>query len=85
MNVTNRFLRYISYDTQSNEESTTIPSTAKQWELSNLLYKECLSLFDHVEQAEDGIVYATLNATKEDDSIGFWHIWIRQQKSVELM
>lgn len=71
MSVANRFLRYISYDTQSNEESTTIPSTAKQWELSNQLYKECLSLFDHVEQGNDGIVYATLNATKADDSIGF--------------
>lgn len=71
MSLTERFLRYISYDTQSNEDSSTIPSTSKQWALSNVLYEECLSLFDQVEQGKDGIIYATLEATKVDDSIGF--------------
>jgi len=36
----NRFVRYARIDTQSNPESTTIPSTQKQFDLSNLLVKE---------------------------------------------
>ena len=30
MTVTERFLRYVSFDTQSDEDSDTVPSTAKQ-------------------------------------------------------
>ena len=79
MSVTERFLRYISYDTQSNEDSSTIPSTSKQWALSNVLYEECLSLFDQVEQGKDGIIYATLEATKVDDAIGYeGKVWYDQ-------
>ena len=35
--VTERFLRYISYDTQSKEEEEQVPSTKKQLEFSILL------------------------------------------------
>lgn len=35
--VTERFLRYISYDTQSKEEEKQVPSTKKQLEFSILL------------------------------------------------
>lgn len=70
MSVVDRFLHYVSFDTQSDENSSSIPSTQKQWNLSNELYKECQSLFDEVKQKEDGIVYATLYGNKEE-SIGF--------------
>ena len=35
-----RFIRYAKIDTQSSEESQTYPSTAKQFDLLNLLVKE---------------------------------------------
>ena len=38
--VTERFLRYISYDTQSKEEEEQVPSTKKQLEFSILLAAE---------------------------------------------
>ena len=34
------FLRYVKIDTQSSEESTTIPSTMKQHDLAGLLVSE---------------------------------------------
>lgn len=38
MNVIEKFIEYVKIDTQSSEESTTMPSTAKQHELAKLLY-----------------------------------------------
>ena len=38
--VTERFMRYVTIDTQSDPESETYPSTAKQKNLSNLLADE---------------------------------------------
>jgi tripeptide aminopeptidase len=59
-----RFLRYVQIDTQSNEYSTTVPSTAKQLDLCRLLESECreLGLVD-VSLDEFGIVMATIPAT----------------------
>ncbi len=42
--ILDRFLRYVSYDTQSNEESETQPSTAKQLKLLELLRDELKDL-----------------------------------------
>lgn len=39
-----RFLRYVSVDTQSDPQSETFPSTAKQLTLLNLLLEEMLAL-----------------------------------------
>ena len=39
-NILERFLRYVSVDTQSNEESASQPSTEKQWDLLKMLCKE---------------------------------------------
>ncbi|MGE5353692.1 MAG: peptidase T [Acidobacteriota bacterium] len=69
-----RFLRYVKYDTQSDEESTTFPSTAKQLILLRDLAKELkdMGLEDaHVD--EHGYVIATLpsNASKDVPVIGF--------------
>lgn len=40
MSVTERFLRYVAFDTQSSEISNTTPSTEKQWELAKTLANE---------------------------------------------
>jgi tripeptide aminopeptidase len=59
-----RFLRYVKIDTQSNEASTTVPSTAKQLDLCKLLEAECreMGLAD-VSLDQFGIVMATVPAT----------------------
>ena len=38
--ILDRFLRYVSIDTQSNEESESQPSTEKQWNLLRMLRNE---------------------------------------------
>ncbi len=59
-----RFLRYVRVDTQSDEKSSTLPSTAKQLDLSRLLVQECRDLgLDDVSIDEHGIVMATIPAT----------------------
>src|SRR5260370_94774 len=59
-----RFLRYVQIDTQSNEASTSVPSTAKQLNLCRVLEAECreLGLAD-VSLDSYGIVMATIPAT----------------------
>lgn len=59
-----RFLRYVQLDTQSDETSTTSPSTAKQLVLSKMLAEECRALgLADVSCDERGIVMATVPAT----------------------
>lgn len=70
--VIDRFLKYVSFDTQSDETCETTPSTSKQLNLARELEKECKELgFDSVELNE-GTVYAILNANtdKKMDAIG---------------
>lgn len=59
--VSERFLRYVQIDTQSDPESPTIPSTAKQRNLTNLLVLELkdIGIYD-AESDEYGYVYATI-------------------------
>ncbi|WP_024515401.1 peptidase T [Bradyrhizobium sp. Tv2a-2] len=62
--VTERFLRYVTIDTQSDPESPTCPSTGKQKDLGRLLAAELkdIGLADaHLD--EHGYVYATIPAT----------------------
>ncbi|HUK11804.1 MAG TPA: peptidase T [Thermoanaerobaculaceae bacterium] len=58
-----RFLRYVQVDTQSDENSTTSPSTAKQKDLARLLAEE-LKALGCADAAMDewGYVYATVPA-----------------------
>lgn len=59
-----RFLRYVQIDTQSDPESSTIPSTEKQKDLSRLLAEELLALgVSDAQLDEFGYVYGTLPAT----------------------
>lgn len=61
-----RFLKYVTIDTQSDPASLTTPSTEKQKNLGELLVKELLAL--GVEDAEldiHGYVYATIPANTD--------------------
>ena len=61
-----RFLRYVQIDTQSNPESRNNPSTEKQKNLSNLLVSELHSLgVIDAEVDQYGYVYATIPANSE--------------------
>ena len=64
--VTERFLRYVLIDTQSDPASTTCPSTEKQKDLGRLLASElrAMGLSDaHLD--EHGYVYATIPANTD--------------------
>lgn len=64
MTAAQRFLRYIRYDTQSDEASDTVPSTQKQRGLGALLAQELRELeLEGVELDEKGYVYGFLPAT----------------------
>ena len=74
MNITDRFLHYISYDTQSSENSTTTPSTDKQMAFVRILQQELINEgLQDVVLDELGYLYATLpsNTTKSVPTIGF--------------
>jgi len=62
--VTDRFLRYAKIDTQSDPESPTVPSTAKQKDLGKVLVEELTAIgITDAELDEYGYVYATIPAT----------------------
>src|SRR5207249_3995599 len=56
-----RFLRYVRVDTQSDSDSETYPSTAKQLDLARMLVEELRAAgLEDVELTEHGYVFATL-------------------------
>lgn len=64
----NRFLKYISFDTQSDESSKTIPSTSKQKELGKFLKNELNNLgLTNAFIDEFGYVYAYLESNCHSD------------------
>jgi len=69
-----RFLKYVKYDTQSDDESESFPSTAKQKILSKALAEELRAMgLKDAEMDEYGYVMATLpsNTDKKVPAIGF--------------
>ena len=69
-----RFLRYVKIDTQSDPESTTFPSTKKQFELLKLLVEEMKGYgIEDVEMDNNGYVMATIpsNIDKNVPTVGF--------------
>lgn len=74
MSVAERFMRYVQIDTQSDPNSATFPSTAKQLNLSKMLVEELTALgAKDVELDENGYVYATIpsNTDKNVPAICF--------------
>ena len=66
MDLIKRFLKYVSFDTQSDENSTTSPSTSKQLLLGKYLVNELKSIgLKDAFIDEYGIVYASLEANVE--------------------
>jgi len=64
-----RLLRYVKIDTQSAEDQKQVPSTARQFDLAQLLERELKSLGAHdVKVTEHGLVYATLSGNLGDNS-----------------
>ena len=59
--VIDRFLKYVSFDTQSNEESETCPSTDKQKLLGAALVEEMLAIgIADAHMDENGYIYGTV-------------------------
>jgi tripeptide aminopeptidase len=66
--VSERFMRYVQIDTQSDPEATCFPSTEKQKNLSKILVQELLAIgLTDVETDNYGYVYATIESTTEKD------------------
>jgi len=65
MTATERFLKYITFDTQSDEESTTVPTTAKQKVLGAYLAQELADMgLENPHMDDLGYVYGWLPATE---------------------
>ena len=74
MDITERFLNYTKFDTQSAEDSDSVPSTPKQLIFAEYLKKELESEgLSDVEMDNKGYIYATLKANVKGDipTIGF--------------
>ena len=74
MDLTERFINYTKFDTQSSEDSDSVPSTAKQLEFAKYLTEELKAEgLSDVEMEEMGYIYATLksNTKKKTPTIGF--------------
>lgn len=72
--IIDRFIRYVKIDTQSDFASTTTPSTAKQFDLLNMLKEELIALdLTDITLDENGYLFATLesNTDKVVPTIGF--------------
>ena len=74
MDIVQRFLNYTKFDTQSSEDSESVPSTAKQLKFAAYLKQELEDEgLSDVEMDDMGYIYATLksNTKKEVPTIGF--------------
>ena len=71
--ILNRFLRYVSVNTQSDEESQSQPSAAREWDLLKMLRDELNALGVEVSLDEYGYVMASIpsNLDHEVPAVGF--------------
>ena len=74
MTLVERFLKYVSFDTQSSDETGVTPSTDKQMTFACYLKTELEELgLEEIELDEHGYLYATLpaNVDKPVPTVGF--------------
>ena len=72
--IIKRFVSYVTVDTESDPESKTTPSTAKQWDLANALVEELKTIgMQEVSIDDNAYIMATLPSNIEHDvpTIGF--------------
>ncbi|NLF80698.1 MAG: peptidase T, partial [Clostridia bacterium] len=66
MNIEERFIQYVKFDTQSAEDTGRCPSTEKQWQLARFLEQELRHIgAANVQVSEQAYVYATIPATTD--------------------
>ena len=73
-NITERFIKYITIDTESDPNNPAFPSTDKQWDLAKILEKELNEIgLQDVELDENCYIMATLpsNIDYEVPTVGF--------------
>lgn len=67
--IVDRFLSYTQWDTQSDDNSTTVPSTAKQLTFAEFLKEELIQLgLSDVHLTEQGYLYATLPSNMKEEA-----------------
>ena len=75
MNVKERFLKYVSYWTTSDEDSQTVPSTKRQFDLAKELEQEMIALgLEKVKLTDQCYLYGLLPATagmEKAKAVGF--------------
>lgn len=72
--IIDRFISYVTIDTESDASSNTTPSTAKQWDLANKLVEELKQIgLEEVTIDENAYIMATLPSNVDHDvsTIGF--------------
>ena len=72
--IINRFISYVTIDTESDPKNPAFPSTEKQWDLANLLVKELKQIgLEDITLDDNCYVMATLpsNLDYEVPTIGF--------------
>ena len=75
--VTERFLHYVSFDTQSDENSTSCPTTEKQKLLAKALVEEMKEMgISDARMTDSGYVYGTVPGDPELPTIGLIATWI---------
>ena len=63
MDIVKRFLKYVSFDTQSADDTGKTPSTDKQLALAEYLKQELAEIgLEDIELDANGYLYATLPA-----------------------
>ncbi len=68
MEILDRFLKYVRFDTQSDEQSGVCPSTAKQMVFAEYLKKELEEIgLEEITLDEHGYLFATLPANTDAD------------------
>ena len=83
--ATERFLRYVSFDTQSADGANAIPSTQKQFDLANALVQEMREMGIHDARVDEHCyVYGSLPATVPDlPALGYVVVPQKQTALVE--
>ena len=71
ISVLDRFLKYVSFDTQSDDNSPSCPSTSKQKKLGAALVEEMLAMgISDAHMDENGYVYGTVPGNPKLPTIG---------------